>query len=36
MKKEMENLMTKHYGFDHEVTFDVDHLQSQVIIILMS
>ena len=30
MKKEMENLMTKHYGFDHEVTFDVDHLQSQL------
>lgn len=30
MKKEMQDLMSKHYGFDHEVTFDVDHLQSQV------
>jgi hypothetical protein len=30
MKKEMQDLMSKHYGFNHEVTFDVDHLQSQV------
>lgn len=30
MKKEMKDLMLKHYGLDHEVTFDVDHLQTQV------
>lgn len=30
MKTEMENLMSKHYGFDYEVTFDVDDLQTQV------
>ena len=30
IKKEMDDLMSKHYGFDHEVTFDVDRLQTQV------
>ena len=30
MKKEMQDLMSKHYSFDHEVTFDVDHLQIEV------
>ena len=26
----MDKLMTNHYGIDHEVTFDVDQLQSKV------
>ena len=30
MKKEMNNLMSKHYGFDYETTFDIDHLQTEV------
>ena len=30
IEKEMDKLMTIHYGVDHEVTFDVDQLQSKV------
>ena len=30
MKKEMKDLMWNHYGFDHEVNFDVDYLQTEV------
>ncbi|XP_028409457.1 CD151 antigen-like isoform X2 [Dendronephthya gigantea] len=30
MKKEMNNLMNKHYGFNHETTFDIDHLQTEL------
>ncbi len=31
----MQDLMSKHYSFDHEVTFDVDHLQIEVSRLIM-
>lgn len=30
IKKEMKDLMTNYYGFYHEITFDVDQLQSKL------